>query len=215
MHAADPRRILLLLYSVRMSVPGEHRALVALLCSQVWRWPIRHSTGREGDLYLSAWVEGTVASHDNIQLRHGPVLGPVADVSVKDTWDRLKTETKAVLVDVRTRAEWAFVGLPDLSSLSKRPVLAEWQTFPDNREDPEFVGRLAASLTEAGVEKDATVFFICRSGSRSKRAAEAMTTAGFSHCLNVADGFEGPLDGDRHRGRTGGWKAAGLPWAQG
>jgi rhodanese-related sulfurtransferase len=202
-----------------MSVPGDHRALVALLCSQVGGGQFWCNTGREGDLYLSAWVEGTVASHDNIQPRHGPasgpVSGPVADVSVKETWDRLKAETKAVLVDVRTRAEWAFVGLPDLSSLSKRPILAEWQTFPDNREDPDFVGRLAASLTEAGVEKNATVFFICRSGSRSKRAAEALTTAGFSHCLNVADGFEGPLDGDRHRGRTGGWKAAGLPWAQG
>jgi rhodanese-related sulfurtransferase len=152
-----------------------------------------------------------VASHDNILARHGPV----ADVSVNDTWGRLETDAKAVLVDVRTRAEWAFVGLPDLSSLSKRPILAEWQTFPDNREDPDFAGRLAALLSEAGVEKDATVLFICRSGSRSKRAAEAMTAAGYAHCLNVADGFEGPLDGDRHRGRTGGWKAAGLPWAQG
>ena len=139
----------------------------------------------------------------------------VADVSVDDTWGRLKSDPKAVLVDVRTRAEWAFVGLPDLSSLSKRPVLAEWQTFPDNREDPAFAERLAASLHDAGIEADATVFFICRSGSRSKRAAEAMIGAGYKHCLNVADGFEGPLDNDRHRGRTGGWKAAGLPWAQG
>ena len=139
----------------------------------------------------------------------------VADISVNDTWGRLKSDPAAVLVDVRTRAEWAYVGLPDLSSLSKRPVLAEWQTFPDNREDPAFAERLAASLHDAGIEKDATVFFICRSGSRSKRAAEAMTAAGYKHCLNVADGFEGPLDSARHRGRTGGWKAAGLPWAQG
>ena len=152
-----------------------------------------------------------MASHDNIEAR----IGSIADVSVSDTFSRLKTDSKAVLVDVRTRAEWAFVGLPDLSTLSKKPILAEWQTFPDNREDPQFGERLATALDEAGVEKTTSVFFICRSGSRSKRAAEAMTAAGFEHCLNVADGFEGPLDGDRHRGRSGGWKAAGLPWVQG
>jgi rhodanese-related sulfurtransferase len=152
-----------------------------------------------------------VASHDNIPARYGPI----ADVSVDDTWGHLKSDAKAVLVDVRTRAEWAFVGLPDLSSLSKRPILAEWQTFPDNREDPQFAERLTSALSEAGVSKNASVFFICRSGGRSKRAAEVMTTAGFEHCLNVADGFEGPLDGDRHRSRVAGWKAAGLPWAQG
>jgi rhodanese-related sulfurtransferase len=147
-----------------------------------------------------------VASHENI---------PIADVSVGDTWGCLKTDAKSVLVDVRTRAEWAFVGLPDLSTLNKRPLLVEWQTFPDNREDPQFAERLGATLKEVGVMPDTEVFFICRSGSRSKRAAEVMTAAGFSACRNVADGFEGPLDGDRHRGRVGGWKAAGLPWSQG
>ena len=152
-----------------------------------------------------------MASHDSIQAPHEPI----ADVSVSDTWGRLKTDAEAVLVDVRTRAEWAFVGLPDLSALSKRPILVEWQTFPDNREDPQFAERLETALSEAGVAKDTEVFFICRSGSRSKRAAEAMTAAGFAHCRNVADGFEGPLDSDRHRGRVGGWKAEGLPWAQG
>jgi rhodanese-related sulfurtransferase len=152
-----------------------------------------------------------VASHDNI-----PIAGvPVPDVSVADAWGRLQADAKAVLVDVRTRAEWAFVGLPDLSSLSKRPILVEWQTFPDNREDPQFAERLSAALGDAGVAKNADVFFICRSGSRSRRAAETMTAVGYSSCRNVADGFEGPLDHDRRRGRVGGWKAAGLPWAQG
>jgi rhodanese-related sulfurtransferase len=139
----------------------------------------------------------------------------IADVTVSDTWGHLKTDKAAVLVDVRTRAEWAFVGLPDLSSLSKRPILVEWQSFPDNREDPQFAERLTSALSEAGVQENTPVFFICRSGGRSKRAAEVMAMAGFRHCHNVADGFEGPLDGDRHRGLVGGWKAAGLPWVQG
>jgi rhodanese-related sulfurtransferase len=139
----------------------------------------------------------------------------VADVSVGDAWRMLQTDPATVLVDVRTRAEWAFVGLPDLAPLGKRPVLVELQTFPDNREDGQFGERLAGLLNEAGVAKSADIVFLCRSGGRSRRAAEIMTAAGFSRCHNIADGFEGPLDGSRHRGVSGGWKAAGLPWTQG
>lgn len=139
----------------------------------------------------------------------------IDDVGVKNVWERLTSDPAAVLVDVRTKAEWSFVGLPDLSSIEKKPVLAEWQTFPDSRVDPLFADSVAAALTASGVGKDAEIFFICRSGGRSKAAAMAMASRGFSRCRNVADGFEGPLDQDRHRGRTGGWKAAGLPWTQG
>ena len=46
-------------------------------------------------------------------------------------------------------------------------------------------------------------------------AAKAMAVARYRACHNVAGGFEGPLDEDRHRGSIGGWKAAGLPWLQG
>ncbi|HEX7074092.1 MAG TPA: rhodanese-like domain-containing protein [Hyphomicrobiaceae bacterium] len=139
----------------------------------------------------------------------------IVDVDVRDVWKRLKEEPAAVLIDVRTRAEWAYVGLPDLSSIGKQPILIEWQTFPDNRVDPDFVDRLSSMLETAGVDKEAELFFICRSGGRSMRAAQAMAAAGYSACRNVADGFEGPLDADRHRGKAAGWKAAGLPWAQG
>lgn len=91
----------------------------------------------------------------------------------------------------------------------------EWQSFPDNSVDPAFVGQLAGILDAAGIKKDSELFFICRSGSRSRMAAGAMTAAGYTRCRNVADGFEGPLDADRHRGRVAGWKAAGLSWVQG
>lgn len=139
----------------------------------------------------------------------------VRDVPVEGVWSRLKDDTGSILIDVRTRAEWAFVGLPDLSELGKRVVTVEWQTFPDNRIDPDFVGHLSTQLDRLDVAKDAELFFICRSGGRSRMAAEAMTAAGYSKCHNVADGFEGPLDASRHRGRAAGWKAQGLPWMQG
>ena len=139
----------------------------------------------------------------------------VGDVEVQVVWERLKADPAAVLIDVRTRAEWTFVGLPDLSALGKRVVTVEWQTFPENSVDPAFSDRLRAALSGSGADKGTNMYFICRSGGRSRMAAEAMAAAGFEHCHNVADGFEGPLDPNRHRGRIGGWKAAGLAWAQG
>ena len=135
-------------------------------------------------------------------------------VSVEDTWARLKSDTRSVLIDVRTIAEWAYVGLPDLSVIGKRPVLVEWQGFPDDRLNSAFVERLVEALNPIGADRESELFFICRSGQRSLKAAQAMAAAGYTHCRNVADGFEGPLDAERQRGRLSGWKAKGLPWVQ-
>ena len=139
----------------------------------------------------------------------------MGDVPVEEAWARLRDEPRAILIDVRTRAEWAFVGLPDLSSLGKRIVLLEWQTFPDNRIDPQFAERLEAALAEQGTDKTSELYFICRSGGRSLMAARVMAARGYTRCFNVAEGFEGPLDPNRHRGAVSGWKAVGLPWIQG
>jgi len=136
-------------------------------------------------------------------------------VSVEDAWSRLKGDTGSVLIDVRTIAEWAYVGLPDLSQIGKRPVLVEWQGFPDDRQNTSFIERVTEALNPLGANRESELFFICRSGARSLKAAQAMTAAGFTRCRNVADGFEGPLDTERHRGRLAGWKARGLPWVQG
>lgn len=138
----------------------------------------------------------------------------IDDVPVEEVWARLEQEPGSVLIDVRTRAEWAFVGLPDLERLGKRVLTVEWQTSPEARIDAAFPERLKKVLDAAGTDKDSELFFICRSGGRSRMAAEAMSSAGYRRCRNVADGFEGPLDTDRHRGRVGGWKAAGLAWVQ-
>lgn len=139
----------------------------------------------------------------------------IEDVSVTEVWKRLVSDARSVLIDVRTRAEWAYVGLPDLSGIGKQVIMVEWQTFPDNRIDPGFVANLTEALGAAGVEKSAELLFICRSGGRSRMAAVVMAEAGYACCRNVAEGFEGPLDAARHRGRTSGWKVAGLPWVQG
>jgi rhodanese-related sulfurtransferase len=139
----------------------------------------------------------------------------VDNIDVEATWHALESRARSQLIDVRTRAEWTYVGTPDLRSLNKRAVLVEWQTFPDQTVDPRFPERLAGQLSALGVKLEDDLFFICRSGGRSLAAAKAMAAMGYRACHNVAGGFEGPLDDERHRGTSGGWKATGLPWLQG
>jgi rhodanese-related sulfurtransferase len=137
------------------------------------------------------------------------------DISAKETWDLLRKDSRALLIDVRTEAEWNFVGLPDLSSLARQPILVEWQSYPPGpAPTPDFEEKLAAALGAAGYKNGSPIFFLCRSGSRSRGAAIAATAAGFGPCFNVGDGFEGGLDSEHRRGRAEGWKAAGLPWVQ-
>ncbi len=128
------------------------------------------------------------------------------DVMPAEAFERLTGNPKAVLIDVRTQAEWAFVGLPQVDRLLR----LSWQVFPSMQVDPDFAGK----VRDAGIEEGDEVFLICRSGGRSAAAATALTEAGFANCYNVAQGFEGDRDGAGHRGTVGGWKAAGLPWAQ-
>ena len=139
----------------------------------------------------------------------------IDDIGVEEVWERLAGDRNAVLVDVRTQAEWVFVGLPDVSVLGKNTVTVEWQTFPDGQVNPSFVEHLGTELQAAGAGPDTPLFFICRSGSRSRAAARAMAASGYRRCHNVADGFEGSRDTAGHRGSVSGWKAAGLPWVQG
>ena len=139
-----------------------------------------------------------------------PAAGYAGDVAPTVAWKILSERKDATLIDVRTRAEWNFVGLPDLTGIGKTPSLVEWQVFPSMQPNSEFVATLASAVAD----KSAPLLFLCRSGARSAAAAKAMTAAGYSTCLNVADGFEGPLDAQAKRGAAGGWKAAGLPWRQ-
>ncbi len=139
-----------------------------------------------------------------------PAAGYAGDVAPATAWKILSENRDAVLIDVRTRAEWNYVGLPELASIGKQPALLEWQVFPSMQPNPEFV----SALGSACADKDAPLLFLCRSGARSAAAAKAMTAAGYSTCLNVADGFEGPLDANGKRGSAAGWKATGLPWRQ-
>ena len=110
----------------------------------------------------------------------------------------------AKLVDVRTIPELLYVGRVPGSL----PV--EWQTYPGNHLNPEFLTQLA----QVAKPEDA-LMFICRSGARSHHAAVAATQAGWRESYNVLEGFEGDKDAAQHRNTVGGWRKAGLPWVQG
>ncbi|WP_270887752.1 rhodanese-like domain-containing protein [Pedococcus sp. 5OH_020] len=132
------------------------------------------------------------------------------DLAPEETYAALAADQDAVLVDVRTSAEWTYVGLPDLTALGKRVVCVEWQRFPDGALNGDFVEQ----LQDAGLPDGAPLYFLCRSGVRSLAAAEAATASGLGPAYNVLDGFEGPQDDHGHR-TVAGWKNAGLPWRQG
>ena len=131
------------------------------------------------------------------------------DVQPSEAYAALRTDADAVLVDVRTAAEWSYVGLPDLAPIGKQAVLLEWQRFPDGQLNTSFVEQLLG----AGVAAGTPIYFMCRSGVRSAAAAMAATAAGLGPAYNISEGFEGPVGQDGHR-TVAGWKAQGLPWSQ-
>jgi len=137
-------------------------------------------------------------------------MSHAGEVSPEDAYAALREDPDALLVDVRTEAEWSYVGLPDLSGLGKRVLTIEWQTFPSGDRNEAFMEQLRACV---GAE-EASLYFLCRSGVRSAAAADLATANGLGPAYNVRDGFEGPHDAEGHRGAAG-WKAAGLPWRQG
>lgn len=137
--------------------------------------------------------------------------GYAGDLTPQQAWEVLAGDEDAVLVDVRTAAEWAYVGVPDTTALSREVGFVEWVSYPDGTPNPTFVSQLAGLGLDGA--KDRPVVFLCRSGQRSIGAAKAATEAGLGPAYNVLDGFEGGLDDDGHRGGAG-WRAAGLPWRQ-
>lgn len=120
-----------------------------------------------------------------------------------EAFELTRLQSGTVIVDVRTKAEWTYVGRIPGS------VEIEWQSYPGGTPNPQFLAQL-----EGALPKHTPLLFICRSGARSHAAATAAKQAGFVQCYNVLEGFEGDLDSQGHRNTLGGWRACGLPWHQ-
>jgi rhodanese-related sulfurtransferase len=132
------------------------------------------------------------------------------DLTPAEAWRLLTADSSSVLIDVRTPAEWTYVGVPDVSSLGKTIIFIPWVNFPTMDINSEF----AQQMIQKDIQAADSLLFICRSGVRSKAAAIEMTVNGFENCFNIKDGFEGDLDVHRHRSCIAGWKNSGLPWVQ-
>ncbi|MCL2345213.1 MAG: rhodanese-like domain-containing protein [Desulfobulbus sp.] len=126
------------------------------------------------------------------------------ELTPREAYELLRLAPGATLVDVRTHAEWDWVGrIPNA-------VEIEWNQYPGGARNPYFIAEL-----QRRVDPEALVLFLCRSGVRSIAAATAATEAGYGACYNVLEGFEGDRDAHGHRNAIGGWRHAGLPWHQG
>lgn len=125
------------------------------------------------------------------------------DLTPTEAHNLLLERPNAVMIDVRTRAEWTWVGVPAVAGTK----FIEWSHWPQGTPNPDFV-----TQASEGLSPDQPVLMLCRSGGRSVAAANALTAAGFSEVYNISEGFEGDVDGHGHR--SGGWRGAGLPWQQ-
>ncbi len=132
------------------------------------------------------------------------------DVLPAKAWQILKDRQDSYLVDVRTAAEWHYVGGPNLKPVGKDVIKVEWRLLPTMERNPNFINDVRKMIDNMNAE----IFFLCRTGGRSQEAAIEMTKAGYLNSYNIAFGFEGDLDNSSQRGKTSGWKAEKLPWRQ-
>jgi rhodanese-related sulfurtransferase len=140
-------------------------------------------------------------------------------LTAKEAAELRATDAEAVLIDIRSRAEVAFVGIGE--GIDKHiPYMVMDQGWQFDAEkgtyrlvrNPDFLDAFEAFAWDRGLEDDATIILMCRSGSRSARAANLLHQMGYERVYSVIDGFEGD------RGPTGtrdvnGWKNSDLAWS--
>ncbi len=126
------------------------------------------------------------------------------ELTPQEAFELWRLAPGARIVDVRTRAEWDWVGRVNGA------VEIEWNQYPGGGRNAHFLAELKRQ-----VDPEALVMFLCRSGVRSVAAATAASEAGYNSCFNILEGFEGDKDANGHRNTIGGWRQAGLPWIQG
>ena len=132
-------------------------------------------------------------------------------------------DNNAVFVDVRSRAEVAFLGLPKRANVHipymVMPMMASFNTKKNTYDlelNPDFPTDFKEYAAEHGISNDDPIVLICRSGSRSARAADLLADLGYTKVYSVVDGYEG----DKAKSGVGsgqrvvnGWRNAGLEWS--
>ena len=129
---------------------------------------------------------------------------------------------KSLFLDVRTRTEVNFLGMPTNADANvPYMVMNEWYAWDAKKNsfkmevNSDFADKVAERLEAKGLSKNDPVILTCRSGSRSAKAADLLAGLGYTNVYTIVSGFEGdkikqgPLKGQRAKN---GWKNAGLPW---
>ena len=132
------------------------------------------------------------------------------NITSVECFDKLSEIFNSYLIDVRTKPEWEFIGIPDLSSLNKKTIFISWHVYPEMKINSLFENQ----VFESNIEKNDKLFLICRSGKRSFHAAKFLTACDYKHCFNVTDGFEGDKNTLSQRSTINGWKYNNFPWKQ-
>jgi len=130
---------------------------------------------------------------------------------------------KSLFLDVRSRPEVNFLGMPTVTDANVPYMkLSEWYAWNEKKNNfkmevnSDFADGVEASLQNKGLTKNDTIILICRSGSRSSKAADLLTSLGYTSVYSVPEGFEGdkaksgPNKGQRV---VNGWKNSNLPWS--
>ncbi len=155
----------------------------------------------------------------NNQLKDQETQNGIDEIDPDRVYETLVSCKNSFLVDVRSYAEWNFVGVPYSLDMHNEVIFCEWASFPEMKKNPEFLENV---LRKVNLNKAKNIFFLCRSGARSLQAAlEVKNLVQHSQeefddicCVNVRYGFEGDLSDTFKRGTLNGWKYSNLPWKQ-
>jgi len=141
----------------------------------------------------------------------------------QEVWDTVNADPDGVLfIDVRTRAEAMYVGMPTVVD-ALVPFVDHDPFWPwdDERNSyqlepvQDFIVEIERRLADKQLDKDAPIILMCRSGGRSAMAADRLADEGFTQVYTVPEGFEGDKSksgADKGQRTVNGWKNAGLPW---
>ena len=136
--------------------------------------------------------------------------------------ERMENPKASLFVDVRTRAELEFVGMTNMVDINIPYMVHDPESFNEKKNkfvsepNSNFSIAFSDSIKRKGFNKDSKIIVMCRSGSRSAKAANLLSQLGYKNVYSVVDGFEGDKakSGLTKGQRTvNGWKNAGLPWS--
>jgi len=128
----------------------------------------------------------------------------IPEITSREAYEIVIKNPAIRLVDVRSIAEYYFVGHPEMAA--NVPM-----TFWDEKAQTLVRNERFVEDLKARYKPLETLVFICRSGGRSLSAAQLAKAAGFPNVSSVKDGFEGEKDARGCR-TVGGWKNSELPY---